>query len=62
VISVEQYLHTAFPDLDREYRDGELVERSLPTYLHGRIQLRLGIFFEALRLTLPVFATLWKHG
>lgn len=26
-LSVEEYLHTSFPDLDREYRDGELVER-----------------------------------
>jgi hypothetical protein len=29
-ISLEQYLHTTFPDVDREYRDGEIVERSLP--------------------------------
>ena len=35
-LSVEQYLHTSFPDLDKEYRDGELVERSLPTYRHGK--------------------------
>jgi Uma2 family endonuclease len=35
-LSVEEYLHTSFPDLDREYRDGELVERSLPDYLHGK--------------------------
>jgi Uma2 family endonuclease len=55
-IPVEQYLHTAFPDLDREYRDGELVERSLPTYLHGSTQGLLVAFFAALRKTLPVFA------
>ncbi len=48
-LSVEQYLHTSFPDLDKEYRDGELVERSLPTYSHGRTQGRLFAFFEALR-------------
>jgi hypothetical protein len=29
-IAVEQYLHSSFPGLDREYRDGEIVERSLP--------------------------------
>lgn len=34
-VSVDEYLHTSFPDLDREYRDGELVERTLPDYLHG---------------------------
>ena len=44
-ISVDEYLQTAFPDLDREYRDGEIVERSLPDYLHGKCQLRLGVFF-----------------
>ena len=55
-ISVEQYLHTAFPDLDREYRDGELVERSLPNSLHGSTQALLVAFFVALRKALPVFA------
>jgi Uma2 family endonuclease len=43
-ISVEQYLHTSFPDLDREYRDGELVERTLPDYLHGKTQACLWRF------------------
>jgi Uma2 family endonuclease len=54
-ISVEQYLHTSFPDLDREYRDGELVERTLPDYLHGKTQALLVAFFAALRKTLPMF-------
>ena len=53
---VEEYLHTSFPDLDREYRDGELVERSLPEYLHSRTQLLLCVFFEALRRKLSVYA------
>ena len=48
-ISVEEYLHTSFPDLDREYRDGELVERSLPDILHGKTQLLIGSVFAALR-------------
>ena len=55
-VSVEQYLHTSFPDLDREYRDGELVERSLPDYLHSRTQVLLTAFFEALRKRFPVYA------
>jgi len=54
-ISVEQYLHTSFPDLDREYRDGEIVERSLPDYLHGRAQGALFAFFWALRSKFPLF-------
>jgi Uma2 family endonuclease len=29
-ISVDGYLQSSLPDLDRGYRDGELVERSLP--------------------------------
>lgn len=48
-LSVEQYLHTSFPDLDMEYRDGEVVERSLPTYLHGKTQFLILAFFAALR-------------
>jgi len=53
-VSVEEYLHTSFPDLDREYRDGELVERSLPDYLHGKVQGLLFAFFAAFRKTLQV--------
>ncbi len=44
-ISLERYLHTTFPDVDREYRDGEIVERSLPDYLHGRVQGAISAFF-----------------
>ena len=54
-LSIEEYLHTSFPDLDREYRDGELVERSLPDYLHGKTQLLLAAFFAALRKQLSIF-------
>jgi len=55
-ISVAEYLHSSFPDLDREYRDGELVERSVPDYLHGRTQALLLVFFEALRKKLSFYA------
>jgi Uma2 family endonuclease len=55
-ISVDEYLHTSFPDLDREYRDGELVERSVPDYLHGRTQALLLFFFETLRKKLSFYA------
>jgi Uma2 family endonuclease len=53
--SVEEYLRTSYPDLDREYRDGEIVERSLPDTLHARTQVLIVVFFEALRRSLPVF-------
>jgi len=55
-IPVDEYLHTSYPDLDREYRDGEVVERSLPDYFHSRTQALLIVFFEALRKQLPVVA------
>ncbi len=50
-ISVEDYLHTAFPDLDHEYFEGEIVERSLPDNLHSVTQALLVGFFLALRKT-----------
>ena len=53
--SVEDYLRTSFPDLDREYRDGEIVERTLPDSLHSRTQALLAFFFEALRKRFPVY-------
>jgi Uma2 family endonuclease len=54
-LPVEEYLRTAFPDLDKEYRDGVLVERSLPDYLHSKTQGLLIALFVALRKTFPVF-------
>jgi Uma2 family endonuclease len=54
-ISAEQYLRTSFPDLDKEYRDGEIVERSWPDYFHAKTEGLLVAFFAALRKRLPVF-------
>jgi len=54
-LPVADYLHTSFPDLDKEYRDGELVERSLPDYLHSKTQGLLIVLFGALRKAFPVF-------
>jgi Uma2 family endonuclease len=55
-LSVEEYLHTSFPDLDREYRDGEIVERASPDYLHGKTQGLLFAFFLALGEQLSLHA------
>jgi Uma2 family endonuclease len=44
-ISVEEYLRTSYPDLDKEYRDGEVLERTMPDLLHSRTQILLGTFF-----------------
>lgn len=54
-ISVEEYLRTSFPDLDKEYRDGELEERSLPNYSHSRTQAKLVTYFESRQEQYSVF-------
>lgn len=54
-LPVEEYLRTSFLDLDKEYRDGELVERSLPDYLHSKTQGLLILLLGALRKAFPVF-------
>lgn len=38
LMSVEEYLATSFPDGDREYLDGIVVERNLGTPGHSRLQ------------------------
>ena len=34
LVSVEEYLRTSFPDADREYIDGRIVERNVGTGSH----------------------------
>src|SRR5580704_13735352 len=55
VLPVAEYLRTSYADLDKEYRDGVLVERSLPDYLHSKTQGLLIALFVALRKAFPVF-------
>src|SRR5258708_2459797 len=55
-ISIEEYLRTSFEGLDREYVDGEIVERSLLTNLHSKAQCRLGRIFDTFGDTLPLYA------
>jgi Uma2 family endonuclease len=49
VISVEEYLRTSYPGLDREYREGEVLERTMPDFLHSYTQGLLAGFLVALR-------------
>ena len=35
-VTPEDYLKTSFAGLDREYVDGEVVERGMPTYSHSK--------------------------
>jgi len=56
-IGVEQYLALAFPDRpEPDYVHGEVVERSMPTLVHAKIQALLVLLFGGLlprvRLTL----------
>jgi len=48
-ISLEEYLHTSYDGLDCEFRDGGVVERSMPTYSHGTCQGMFFAFFIALK-------------
>ena len=48
-VSEEEYLGTSFPDLDREYRDGEILERTLADFDHAQTQGELYSFFRPLR-------------
>jgi len=44
-LSEEEYLLTSFPDVDPEFGDGEILERSVPDLKHGRTQAKLSAFF-----------------
>lgn len=43
LLTVEQYLKTPFEDYEPEFVNGELIERSMPTPLHGLLTILLGI-------------------
>lgn len=43
-VSVEEYLRTTYRP-DREYIDGELREKPVPTDLHGTVQMLIGQWF-----------------
>jgi len=46
LIPVEEYLRTSYEGLDREYVDGEVIERAVPPFEHGLLQLIIGGFFR----------------
>ena len=46
-VSIEEYLRTSFENPDREYVDGEIVERPLPDQLHSEtVWLLTGVIWE----------------
>jgi Uma2 family endonuclease len=46
LISVEEYLKTSYPDGDREYVDGVIVERNMGTIDHAHWQSRMLIYLS----------------
>jgi hypothetical protein len=41
LVAVEEYLSTSYPDGDREYVDGQIVERNLGEIEHASLQTRI---------------------
>src|SRR5665213_2317898 len=41
LMSVDEYLHTSFDGADREYLDGEVVERNMVNDAHSAVQVEL---------------------
>jgi len=59
LVSVEDYLSTSYPDGDREYVDGQVVERNVGEIEHASLQTRIGIY---LATTTPNSGPRWKCG
>jgi Uma2 family endonuclease len=53
-ITAEQYLRMTF-EHDAEFVHGEIVERSMPDYVHSRIQTLLAFLFESMRRSHTLF-------
>jgi Uma2 family endonuclease len=43
LVSVDEYLHSSY-EYDKEYVDGELIERNMPTSKHSKLQCALSAF------------------
>src|SRR5579864_1993986 len=46
LVSVEEYLRTSFPDADREYIDGRIVERNVGEVDHSDVQSALAHYLR----------------
>ena len=44
LVSVEEYLRTSFPDADREYVDGRIVERNVGRVDHSHVQTAIALY------------------
>jgi Uma2 family endonuclease len=54
LMDVSEYLRTAFEGSDREYLDGEIVERNMGEIPHGDVQLNLAVLLRQLRKRLDL--------
>jgi Uma2 family endonuclease len=45
LVSIEEYLSTSYPDGDREYIDGLIVERNMGEHHHARLQALIAGYF-----------------
>ncbi len=54
LMDVDEYLHTSFDGADREYLDGEVVERNMGELEHGDVQGTLTRLLWALRASLGI--------
>jgi Uma2 family endonuclease len=48
LMTMEEYLHAPFDGPDRDYVDGEVIERNIGELPHARVQMRLGYLLSAL--------------
>jgi Uma2 family endonuclease len=46
LVSVEEYLRTSFPDADREYIDGRIVERNVGEVDHSEVQTAIAHYLR----------------
>jgi Uma2 family endonuclease len=46
LLTVDQYLKMHFEDREPEFARGQLIERSMPTFLHGRLQHLLSVYLH----------------
>ncbi len=50
LVTLDEYLATSYEGTDREYIQGEVIERSMPTCDHGEMQMHWGVIIHALKL------------
>jgi Uma2 family endonuclease len=50
MVTIDEYLRSSYEGTDREYVDGEVVERSMSTYDHGEMQVHWGVIVHGLKI------------